>query len=130
MNWGHQWWGDNVTCASWNDIWLNEGFASYCEYLLVEKQPLLFPTTNAPAYMQSVHNNVLSSPTGSVFVNASVFDEGRIFSGRLSYNKGSAIIHHLRFLKCRMTIFFSNTAEFPAAVQGFCGNGHRFQTGS
>ena len=110
---GHQWWGDNVTCASWNDIWLNEGFASYCEYLLVEKQPLLFPTTNAPAYMQSVHNNVLSSPTGSVFVpNASVFDEGRIFSGRLSYNKGSAIIHHLRFEMQDDNLFFQTLQNF------------------
>lgn len=110
---GHQWWGDNVTCATWNHIWLNEGFASYSEYLAVEKLPALFGGTTPAAYMQSVHNSVMSSPTGSVYVPlASTYDENRIFSSRLSYNKGSAIIHNLRFEMQDDNVFFQTLKNF------------------
>ncbi len=105
---GHQWWGDNVTCATWNDIWLNEGFASYCEYLMIEKLPALIPSTTASAFMQGYHNSVMSSPGGSVFIpQASVFDENRIFDSRLSYAKGATVIHNLRFEMQDDNLFFN-----------------------
>lgn len=114
----HQWFGDHVTCATWNDIWLNEGFATYSEYLAIETLPALFPTTNAAAYMQSMHTNVMSSTTGSVYVpQTSIFDENRIFSSRLSYNKGAAIIHTLRFEMQNDALFFQTLKNYQNTYQ-------------
>ncbi|MBL7727656.1 MAG: hypothetical protein JNM68_08225, partial [Dinghuibacter sp.] len=36
---GHQWFGDKVTCATFNHIWLNEGWATYTEVFAAEKVP-------------------------------------------------------------------------------------------
>lgn len=110
---GHQWFGNSVTCSSWNHIWINEGFASYSECLLIEKLPLLFPTTSPAAYMLAIHNNVMTSATGSVFVpDASLYDENRIFSSRLSYDKGAAILHTLRFELQNDNTFFEVLKQF------------------
>ena len=104
---GHQWWGDNVTCASWSDIWVNEGFASYSEYLMLEN---LYPNEKVQ-HMTDVHNNVMTQAGGSVWFTDSL-NENRIFSGRLTYDKGAAIIHSLRYLVNNDTLFFNTLRAF------------------
>lgn len=104
---GHQWWGDNVTCASWADIWVNEGFASYSEYLMLEN---LYPAEKNQ-HMFDLHDNVMSQAGGSVWVLDSL-NEGRIFSGRLTYDKGASIVHTMRFMLNDDIDFFQALKNF------------------
>ncbi len=94
---GHMWFGDHVTCATWSDIWINEGFATYADYLAHE---FILGQSAANAVMQGIHNYVMSDPDGSVYVPPAevTYDNvWRIFDGRLSYDKGAAILHMIRF---------------------------------
>ena len=103
----HQWWGNSVTCASWSDIFINEGFASYSEYVMLEN---LYPAEKAQ-HMLDVHDNVLSQTGGSVWFSDTL-NENRIFNGRLSYDKGSGIIHSIRYLMNNDSLFFAGLREF------------------
>lgn len=89
----HQWFGDYITCASWQDIWVNEGFAVYCENLVVEK---LHPAQWLD-WKKNEINLFLSKGgrSGSVYVDDTT-SVSRIFSGELTYLKGGYILYMLR----------------------------------
>jgi aminopeptidase N len=118
----HQWWGDNVTCASWCDIWINEGFASYSEFLMLEN---LYPGEEGPS-MQQVHNSVMNQAGGSVWVLDSL-NESRIFSGRLTYDKGAGIIHTMRYLINNDNLFFDALRAFQVAFKDSTSTGITFK---
>ena len=90
----HQWFGDKVTCGSWTEIWLNEGFATYLTGLTYER---FSPDNFWPQWKTSTSNSAMSQPGGSVFVDDTT-SVNRIFSGRLSYNKGAYLLHMLRWV--------------------------------
>lgn len=88
----HQWFGDKVTCGTWHDLWLNEGFATYSENIYIEQ-------TNAAArqaQLQSWRNNITSVPDGSVYIPDTT-NINRMFNYRLTYLKAGYLLHMLRW---------------------------------
>jgi len=89
----HHWFGNYITCASWEDIWLNEGFAVFLTGLVYEH------TSNGYWYIpwkESLISSITSKPDGSVYVD-DISLPSRIFSSRLSYKKGAFLLHMLRW---------------------------------
>lgn len=104
----HQWFGDYITCGSWEDIWLNEGFATYLEGLT--KQYLYETQDLWENWKISNINSIVSQPGGSVWVNDTT-SVGRIFDSRLSYKKGAMILHMLRW-KLGDEVFFNGVKQY------------------
>lgn len=101
---GHQWFGDSVSPDHWSDIWLNEGFATYTEWLYQEK-------FNAIPVAQSAQETYDNENDWS----GEVADPGRdhIFDD-LVYNRGALTLQALRN-RIGDTDFFALLKAWPAA---------------
>jgi aminopeptidase N len=92
----HQWFGDHITCGNWQDIWINEGFASYFEYVAAQE---LLGQEAADAWMDNAISIALRETSGSVYVPGDrVEDSYRLFDYGLSYKKGATLLHMIRFI--------------------------------
>lgn len=113
---GHQWFGDKVTCSSWRDVWLNEGFATFLASLYMEKK---YPSS-AISNRQSEINTITSQTGGSVLVD-DTSNVNRIFDDRLSYKKGSHLLYMLRWILGDSAFFAAlrNYQIDPAIKYGF-----------
>lgn len=92
----HQWFGDKLTCGAWNDIWLNEGFATFGEHVTYEK--LLLTAAQFQNYLTSQINFITGDPGGSVYIPDSELTFSRIFNSRLSYSKGAFALRMIKWI--------------------------------
>jgi hypothetical protein len=97
---GHQWFGDMISCDTWPDIWMNEGFASYLEALWSE---YLGGPTAYTSYMRN--NSAVYDPSGPIY------DPDPLFDGNTVYNKGAWVLHMLRGVM--------NDSSFFAGMYGY-----------
>lgn len=93
----HMWFGNLVTMEWWTDLWLNEGFATFMEFLCIDN---LFPEYNiwtqfvtdtyTPALaLDALHNShPIEVPVGNPSEIDEIFDE-------ISYHKGASVIRML-----------------------------------
>lgn len=102
----HQWFGNKVTCGSWEDIWLNEGFATYMQGLTAE---YLVPQYWRE-YLETNRAIITSDPGGSVRCTDTT-TIARLFNSRLSYRKGAALLHMLRWV-CGDNAFFGGCRNY------------------
>jgi len=100
----HQWFGDYVTCGNWQDIWINEGFASYMEYVCAQE---ILGQEAADNWMNTAMSVAIQETTGSVYVpEERVEDTWRLFDHALSYKKGAILLHMIRFILDDDDLFF------------------------
>ena len=91
----HHWFGDYVTCESWSNLTLNEGFANYSEYLWMEHK---YGKYEADRHREEELTGYISSVSFGKphdLIDYRYADKENMFDAH-SYNKGGLVLHMLR----------------------------------
>ena len=110
----HHWWGNLVTCENPEDMWLNEGMASYCEHLFLEHT---YGTDRYWEAVQQNHTNVLQYAHIRENEYRAISGVPHNYTyGMHVYDKGASVAHTLRGYMGD-SLFFAGTKSFLATHQ-------------
>jgi aminopeptidase N len=121
----HQWFGDLVTCRDWQHVWLNEGFATYCEALYWEKSRgadefLYYVMQTAEDYFEEAGSRYMRPIVTKVYKHPDeLFD-------RHTYEKGSCVLHMLRnevgdsYFRRALKTYLQRFANANAETEDLC----------
>ncbi len=98
----HQWFGDHVTYATWGDVWLSEGFATFSEQLFLTH---FWGPAAGLAHRQDLLSSALSSTCGELYVT-DTSSATTLFDYPTVYAKGQGVVTMLRYLAPSDDIFF------------------------
>ncbi|MGW1797672.1 M1 family metallopeptidase [Streptomyces sp. NPDC001984] len=115
----HQWFGDSVALTTWKDIWLNEGFANYTEWLYSEQHGGDSAQKTFDAlYARPASDDLWQYPPGDPGSGANLF-------GTSVYDRGAMALHELR-KAVGDPAFFRIVRAWAAAHQGGHGTTAQF----
>lgn len=109
----HHWFGDLITCGTWADLWLNEGFGTYCDALVVEH---LHGTESYMQWMNNYSNQYLSGNNTQPIYNPLWINntppDYLLFSA-VNYQKAACVLYMLRNL-IGDSVFFGLMKSYAA----------------